>query len=176
MTLYDIAKLFTEQLLDKFYLIKTDSRQILVKTFPKHFLHLTGMQRCIDIKIKSSEKFFYDCIHNKYSKQLKEYNYKNKSDKNMVDMKTRNFARIEESIKNAELLYILDNDNTANAVSVAFKAGKSDKYMTIVFKLEKGKDYFIPASIQIDKSYEYSIIKTATRSEKITSVECIHNK
>lgn len=35
MTLYDIAKLFTEQLLDKFYLIKTDSRQILVKTFPK---------------------------------------------------------------------------------------------------------------------------------------------
>ena len=94
----------------------------------------------------------------------------------MVDMKTRNFARIEESIKNAELLYILDNDNTANAVSVAFKAGKSDKYMTIVFKLEKGKDYFIPASIQIDKSHEYSIIKTATRSEKINSVECIHNK
>lgn len=130
MTLYDIAKLFTEQLLDKFYLIKKDSRQILVKTFPKHFLHLTGMQRYIDIKIKSSEKFFYDCIHNKYSKQLKEYNHKN----------------------------------------------KSDKYMTIVFKLEKGKDYFIPASIQIDKSYEYSIIKTATRSEKINSVECIHNK
>lgn len=176
MTLYDIAKLFKEQLLDKSYLIKTTSQQILVKTYPKHFLHLTGMQRCIDIKVKSSEKFFYDCIHNKYPKQLKEYNYKNKSDKNMVDMKTRNFARIEKSIENSESLYILDDDNTANAVSVAFKTGKSDKYLTIVFKLEKGKDYFIPASIQIDKSYEYSIIKTAIRSEKILSVKCINNK
>lgn len=176
MTLYDIAKLFKEQLLDKSYLIKTTSRQIHIKTFPKHFLHLTGMQRCIDIKVKSSEKFFYDCMHNEYSKQLKEYNYKNKSDKNMVDMKTRNFALIENSIKNAELLYILDDDNTANAVSVAFKAGRSDKYLTIVFKLEKGKDYFIPASIQIDKSYEYSIVKTAIKSEKILSVECINNK
>ena len=94
----------------------------------------------------------------------------------MVDMKTRNFALIENSIKNAELLYILDDDNTANAVSVAFKAGRSDKYLTIVFKLEKGKDYFIPASIQIDKSYEYSIVKTAIKSEKILSVECINNK
>lgn len=176
MNLYDVALLFKQQLLDKFYIINTESNILYIRTFPRNLLHLIGMQRTKELhKVKNLTVFYNDCIKQKYLKDTLKYTYQNFKDRNLVDMKISNFDKIQTAILNAPILYYTKdkNNNLGTAISVSFMIKNNNKFLTVVFKQDKETGYYVPTSIQLDQNLTYGVIPTAYKQEQITSVQML---
>ncbi|MGN0608094.1 MAG: PBECR4 domain-containing protein [Oscillospiraceae bacterium] len=67
MDLYELAMTYKKQFLDNYYLLKTDSSEVIIHAKPFNFLHLTGLQRCPALpRYDRKEDFYYDCLQHKY--------------------------------------------------------------------------------------------------------------
>lgn len=175
MTLFDIATIFKEQLIDKFYIINTPTNILYVRTFPKNLLHLTGLQRTKEFRHINHIKFYNDCLSQVYQKDILKYTYSNIKERNIVDMKVSNFNKIQSAITNAKQLYYIKdkNDVASNAISVGFLINNKNKFLTLVFKIDKETGFCVPVSIQLDQNQNYGVIPKAYKSEKITCVQAL---
>lgn len=176
MNLYDIALLFKNQLLDKFYIINTPTNIIYIRTFPKNLLHLTGLQRTKEFcKIRNLPKFYNDCLSQRYLKDTLKYTYSNSQDRNLVDMKVSNFDKIQSTILNAQTLYYTrdKSGDISTVISVNFLIKKSNKYLTIVFKRDKQSKFYVPVSIQLDQNLSRSVVSKAYKQEDISGIQML---
>lgn len=176
MTLYDTAKIFKDQLLDKFYIINTETNVLYIRTFPKNLVHLTGIQRTKELhKIKNLPKFYYDCLEKKYMKNILKYTYNNYKERDMVDMKVSNFDKIQDTILNASILYYTKDEygKPSKSISVNYIIKNKSKYLTMIFKQDQETNFYVPSSIQLDQSLDYGVIPTAYKQESITSVQML---
>lgn len=174
MNLYDAALIYKTQLLEKTYIIRTDTNEIIIQASEKNFLHLTGIQRANEFhNVKSASDFYNDCLQQRYTKRPLDYSYKNKGDRNIVDMKISNFDKIESAILNAPILYYTKDENNKDgkAISVSFQIKKKNKFVTLVFKSDVSNSYYVPTSIQLDQNLSYGVVPTAYKQETILSVE-----
>lgn len=174
MNLYDTALIYKTQLLEKTYTIKTETNKIIIQALEKNFLHLTGIQRANEFRnVTNASDFYNDCLQQKYTKRTLNYSYKNKSDRNIVDMKISNFDKIESAILNAPILYYTkdENNNDGKAISVSFQIKNKNKFIILVFKPDINSQYYVPTSIQLDQNLSYGVVSTAYKQETILSVE-----
>lgn len=165
---------FKDQLLDKLYIINTETTIIYIRTFPKNLLHLTGMQRTRELcRVKNLPQFYYDCINNKYTKNILKYSFHNNKERNMVHMKVSNFDKIQDTILNAPILYYTKDqmNSPSKSISVNFTIRNKEKYLTMIFKHDKESAYYVPVSIQLDQSLSYGVVPTAYKQEIITNVQ-----
>lgn len=176
MTLYDCSQHFETKLLKYIYVIETENKIYYIRSFPKNFFHLTGLQRTREFaSIQNVNKFYFDCKNNKYTKEIKDYNFVNKSNINMVDMKPKVLSRIDEVILKADKLYHVSDKNGEEgvAISVSLPLRKITKNFTVVFKLDKETKWFVAASLQLDKDYKSSLVSKANSEEDILNVRAL---
>lgn len=173
MTLFDLALLYKETLLDKLYAIHTENNVFYIKALPKNFLHLTGLQRTYNFSNIDAKSFYNNAINDCYKTNLNKVGYKSKSDRNMVSIKSRCFQWVRNTILNCDTVYYVRNTNDkANVLSVSFEINNKSKYCTVLFAKDKEIDseYYVPISFQIDQSFSYSIANSAYDSARVIEV------
>ena len=172
MDLYDLAISYKTQFLDNYYLIKTQNDEIVIYSKPFNFLHLTGLQRCPALpQYKEKEEFYSDCLNHKYpNSDLLVQSLKNKSDKNIVNIKLCYFKDLQQTILNSEWLYVNNDDRyTCNVVA----SNNKQRFQTCVFTYNTKYNCYIPKSNQVDLDKKYSCVNNCSKT-KVKSCKCIN--
>lgn len=172
MDLYNLALSYKTQFLENYYLIKTNDNEIVIYSKPFNFLHLTGLQRCPSLpQYKNKEDFYFDCLNHKYPNSNYLINsLKNKSDKNIINIKICYFNNLQQTILNSKYLYINNNDRyTCNIIS----SNNKKRFQTCIFTYNNKYHCYMPKSNQVDIDKKYSCINNCEKAEIISS-ECIN--
>ena len=168
MTLDNLANIYQHQLLDTMYFMFVEYPKSLfvINSNKSNFMHLTGLQRCAEFKHYKPSGFFDFCLHD--SREVSSLNFTTRADRNMVLLKTNTFDNCYKAIHNPSSIYV-SNKNLI-CVTMCTNNGKI-KLFSIAFVQDRNDTTWHPATIQVDKNRESSVILKSARPIIITKVQ-----
>lgn len=168
--LYDLAVSFKNQFLDNYYVLKTDTRTIIIYSKPSNFLHLTGLQRCPSLpNYKQKSDFYFDCINNKFTTVKDLIQSLDKKQQNIIQIKTCYFYNLSQSILQSEYLYF-DEENIYTCSE--FPTNNIKRCQTCICAYNCKYNSYMPKSNQVDIDKAHSCVSKYDK-EEILSAKCV---
>ena len=167
VSLSELAHYYQEHFLDYYYKIQTNNREIIINSCPKHFLHLTGLQRSKKVfHYRNSKQFYYDSLNGKLDIYELIKAIPNKIERNIVWIKISNFQELHNTILNSQYLY-LDDDNASTCGLVVSQG--VERFQTFTCVYDKDLKFYVPKSNQTDIDEKHSkVIKYDKETIKST--------